>query len=183
MEILDFLFSNIAFLIALIWFVASMFSNKGKQERERNKIPRPVAQSIDEPEPVAQPREESRPVYQPFAVETPRETVEQLPTEEETISQRTAELLAKVESIQNRDRAHAGQRITPSRERLGANTTLQEAIMSSAISTAQEKKVIDLSRLDRQSVVQGMVWSQVFGLPRSKEPHRPWPRYVYTRHK
>ena len=184
MDILDLIFSNLAFSIALIWFVFSMFGKKEQEEQERRRHPRPVAQPIEVPRPEAQPREESRPVYQSFDLEESQKAAEELSNQEETVFQRTAELLAKAEEIQNRARSQAVTKSIQERNSLRAReTALQETILTGAKLALQEEKLIDFSQLDRKSIVQGMVWSQVFGLPRAKEPYRSWPRYMYTREK
>lgn len=37
--------------------------------------------------------------------------------------------------------------------------------------SSEAKRILDFKRIDQNNVVQGMIWSQVFASPRSKNPH------------
>lgn len=174
MEILDFLFSNIAFLVALIWFIASLFGKKQKEAQERNRHPRPVANPIDMELPwekAEQEKEEpeyaeKQPSYQEEVVEPPAYVQESFSRAEEV--RQTEELLSRVERIQ---RKRERRESTQDRERPGSERS------SHSPAPGHVEKWIDLSHLERKEIVQGMVWSQVFGLPRAKSPHRTNPYY------
>lgn len=37
-----------------------------------------------------------------------------------------------------------------------------------------EEEELDIGKLDKNKVIQGMIWSEVFGAPRSKNPHKTY---------
>lgn len=143
MEILEFLFSNIFFLIAILWFVSSIFGRKRKEEQQRNKNPRPVAFPTEERNP--------DPVASPVELDKPWKKVERIQSKEigsEAIGKLPVDTVITTEPVRYSKRS---------------------------------KQLLDFTNLNRTKAVQGMVWSQVFGLPRAKEPHRTSPYTKYSR--
>lgn len=165
MEILEFLFSNIFFLIAILWFVSSIFGRKRKEEQQRNKNPRPVAFPTEERNP--------DPVASPVELDKPWEKVEQEELQRnEGVRPRNQDLVRRAEWIESKEIGS---------EAIG-KLPVDTVIATEPVRySKRSKQLLDFTNLNRTKVVQGMVWSQVFGLPRAKEPHRTSPYTKYSR--
>jgi hypothetical protein len=168
-DILDFILSNWWLLIPIIWFFSGAFGKKGKEQQERNGHPLPVANPIE----VDEFRNDST------SADFPWERHQQ-----PNVESATNHADFKKDSRPRRPEAIGGNEDrtrtqTPSLDIAAQDLTSRPMnSLSNVQYSKEEKKRLDFKSIDTTSVVQGMVWSQVFGKPRSKEPHRT---SMYTR--
>jgi hypothetical protein len=159
-DILDFILSNWWLLLPIIWLFSGAFGKKAKEQQERNQNPRPVEQTLENHES----RDDSASMGFPW------ERVEEEPRSPSPQPNRAPR--RDIESYAS----NATQ--PPSSDITGQDLTSRRVSSDNEGYSREAKTRLDFKRVDTTSVVQGMVWSQVFGKPRSKEPHRT---SMYTR--
>lgn len=147
MDILELLMKNWWLLLALLWFFSGAIGKKGKQRREQQREPQSTPQSAETP------IDESRLMEQyPYTRQAPREFIAN--------STKMA-----VEHVKNNQLVR--QDID---EEIGQGTIVKSPSVGSYSKEARNQ--LDFKTIDKSKVVQGIIWSQIFGKPRAKEPHR-----------
>lgn len=147
MDILELLMKNWWLLLALLWFFSGAIGKKGKQRREQQREPQSTPQSAETP------IDESRLMEQyPYTRQAPGEFIAN--------STKKA-----VEHVKNNQlvRQDIG-------EEIGQGTIVKSPNVGSYSKEASNQ--LDFKTIDKSKVVQGIIWSQIFGKPRAKEPHR-----------
>lgn len=146
MEFLE-IFQNPLVIAFVIWILSSFFKGKPKEEdAEKQKQQRKT-------------RQQPKPVF--TTVEEPK--------------RRNAEKQMK-ETVQNANekiKLETIEQIEPSskiRDRRPTSTRLKQEREMKVTSVSGNKSAI---QLNKQSVVQGVIWSEILGPPRSKNPHFP----------
>ncbi|MFC0270053.1 hypothetical protein ACFFIX_01080 [Metabacillus herbersteinensis] len=146
MEILE-IFQNPIVIAFLIWILSSFFRGKPKEEDAQKQKQQ------------GKTRQQPKPVF--TTVEQPK--------------QRRAEQQLK-ETVQNayeKIKSETVEQITPSsttRDRRPISTRSKKENEVKVTSVAGTKSAI---QLNKQSVIQGVIWSEILGPPRSKNPHFP----------
>jgi len=161
-NLIDFILSNIHFVVFFGWILLGLFRRKNQEETEtrrgtsdqnKRKEPgpsKPTADSKEFPRPTA------------FPMEFPWEVFKEEPKPE----------LTKVEEKKIEEQRVAVEAKKPrERERIGRRDpeVISSPIVSNEIATPQ---AVNFSRIGPNQVIQGVIWSQVLGSPRSKDPHR-----------
>jgi hypothetical protein len=176
-DILDFILSNWWLLLPIIWLFSGAIGKKAKEQQEQNQGPRPVEQTqVDD-----QFGDDSASMGFPWerVEEEPRR-----PTPQQNLAKRrdiesyasnATDTMEEIGLTRTEKLAGYGDRMraqTPSADITGQDLTSRQGRSLDDGYSKEAKQRLDFKRIDRNSVVQGMVWSQVFGKPRSKEPHR-----------
>jgi hypothetical protein len=181
-DILDFILSNWWLLIPIIWLFSGAFGKKAKEQQERNHNPRPVEQTLDADES----RDDSASMGFPWerVEEEPRRPSPQNRAQRrdiESYASNATDTMKEIGLARSEEMGGYGDRMraqSPSSDITGQDLTSRRVSSLNEGYSKEVKNRVDFKRIDTTSVVQGMVWSQVFGKPRSKEPHRT---SMYTR--
>jgi hypothetical protein len=183
-DILEFLFGNIFFILLIIWILSGVFGGKKKNQQQSPRRPRPMQTDQRQRMPDLSGRtEDAQP--QTLEVDRPWETVEPKRTNpfdldfDDEVVQPTIERPRlepiRAEALKQHDHVREKRANVP-------DITVEDEISDMIQATrgqveevkysSEAKELLDFKRIDQTSVVQGMVWSQVFGKPRVKDPHR-----------
>jgi hypothetical protein len=172
-DILELIMNNWWLLLALLWFFAGALGKKGKQKQEQQREQQIEHQrdELDNYEPSVSRSDETDFKEQQASIEFPWEKIGQAPQRQETYTRPEPQEIKKnvtkkvVDHLQNNQlvRKEIGNEIGQGTKIISPNDVNY---------SKKAKQLLDFETLDGTKVVQGMVWSQIFGKPRSKEPHR-----------
>ncbi len=150
MTLIELLENNFWILLLLLWLVFGAVSRmrKGPQEQEQE---------------VPKPRQQSAPMDKPWEkIQDTQETVsvERLFDSDKKEADRTSRWIARNDLFQS-------------------NEGIEEPILLVKKKKKNKyRKLLDFNNMNEAQVIQGVIWSQVLGKPRSKEPHQT-NRYSY----
>lgn len=186
-NIFELISGNIFYVIILLWIISSLFSRgKGNQEEQQQKRPVPrqgntqrPTQGQRTPQRTERPQQAQTTARQPRTAQVGDKPWERVETKVET----EADRLRKAEQErERRQRMEQQQRRKEARPSFTEQETVHDSAISDQIGKGSEgggdayseraKALLDFSRLNAQNATQGMVWSQIFGMPRAKDPHR-----------
>lgn len=185
-NIFELIQQNIFFFIILLWILSSLFSRSRGNQEEQNKRPVPRQQQ-GHPQGQRAPQRTERPRQAQTTARQPRTaTVGDKPWERvETKVETEADRLRKAEQArEQRERMEQQQlrkdtKVRPSyaKQESVHDTAIGDQIgksmeVTTEVYSERAKALLDFSRINAESATQGMVWSQIFGMPRAKEPHR-----------
>ncbi|PAE23308.1 MULTISPECIES: hypothetical protein [Bacillaceae] len=152
---MEFLFENPFILIAVIAFISSMFKKK-KEERPVKQAPRSVQQENR----TQAERTSADPALAEVLEEEKRKLTEKSRRIEQEYRQRKQQTEQSMKALQSQQRA--AERKASAISRTAANTKTYPVEASGAGKFEPQK----------QSLVDGIIWSEILGPPRSKNPHR-----------
>ncbi|MCM3705205.1 MULTISPECIES: hypothetical protein [Cytobacillus] len=151
---MEFLFENPFILIAVIAFISSLFKKK-KEERPVKQAPRVQQENRTEAE-----RTSADPALAEVLEEEKRKLAEKSRRIEQEYRQRKQQAEQSMKALQSQQRA--AERKASAISRTAANTKAYPVEASGAGKYEPQK----------QSLVDGIIWSEILGPPRSKNPHR-----------
>ncbi|MBG9654783.1 hypothetical protein ACFRCQ_00020 [Cytobacillus firmus] len=152
---MEFLFENPFILIAVIAFISSFFK-KRKEEKPVKQAPRSVQQ-----ENRAQAESSADPALAEVLKEEKRKLTEKSRRIEEDYRQLKQQAEQSVKALQSQQRA--AERKASAISRTAANSKTGYPVEASGAGKFEQQK---------QSLVDGIIWSEILGPPRSKNPHR-----------
>ncbi|WP_026558702.1 hypothetical protein [Bacillus sp. J37] len=156
MDITD-IISNPIVWAFLVWLFSRLFTNKNNQEENKPKVP---SQPKNQQEPRQNPRPTARPVPKPVMTtieskqrnersKPPLQTVQEA---YEKMKQRTSENEIEVRVVKEQPKPKS---VMPQERTLSVNRNVR-----------QNHLVIDQNK-----AAQGVIWSEILGPPRAKNPH------------
>ncbi|PGT82900.1 MULTISPECIES: hypothetical protein [Bacillaceae] len=166
------IFTNPLVWAALAWLFSRVFTSKTKEDETNQKQPtkqtvspqdtrqdsRPSPRPNPRPNPRTSSRPNPRPVPKPVMT-----TVETKPREENRPPLQTVqEAYEKMKRNPVKD-----DRVNTVKERLGKPQALKEEKLPKVNRNVNRNQLI----VDQQSAAQGVIWSEILGPPRSKNPH------------
>lgn len=178
-NIIELILGNIFFIFIALWILSSLFGRKKQAEQQEDagdaypvepQRPRPQPQRQQQPwervdaERDNRPevvRHEAEPVAQPSRTSTVRQEWELSAAQKKAL---------ETDSMENAVSAFE----------IGGNEEGQLISVSAPVnrlSRQEAQKLIDFSRMSHKSVVEGYVWSEIFGKSRAKNPHRMYQKY------
>ncbi|MBG9445615.1 hypothetical protein [Cytobacillus firmus] len=153
---MEFLLENPFILIAVIAFISSFFKKK-KEEKPVKKAPRSVQQENR----AQAERTSADPALAEVLKEEKRKLTEKSKRIEEDYKQRKQQAEQSMKALQSQQRA--AERKASAISRTAANSKTGYPVEASGSGKFEPQK---------QSLVDGIIWSEVLGPPRSKNPHR-----------
>lgn len=186
MNIIEFIFDNPFILVILIGILSGLFGKKKQEEQQRRKHPQKKSTG-----PVAQPFEfpwEDRSEENEKESSQPKNAEEDLFEEYEEDDWDLEESVLEAEPVTTekrqaaiREETLASSSLQPidyRQEALAVPQDVSPALKGRALDRPQDtadlhRKAKNVSKVNRQQVVQGIIWSQILGEPRAREPHRP----------
>lgn len=167
MDILELLMKNWWVLLALLWFFSGALGKKGKQrqaEQQREQQSRP--QHLESP------NNESELLGQQASIEFPWEKVGRESRQEEPITRQVPREFMEMSTRKVDDHLNTNQLARTEIDTLEEIGQDNRVISTGHVNYSKHaKQLLDFKSVDKAKVVQGMVWSQIFGKPRAKEPH------------
>lgn len=179
-NLIGLILDNFWFFIILLWILGSFGGKKGKKQQDKNnpnrKYPTPTAgPPIEFPWEKAEPEREIQQQTvqraEPKANRSPME--EAWEWAEDVIKPRAkAKQDGSISTIQIED-SPIENRLRAS-ERKTERTQTKNHQMTQAPKRDQSsiQEAMNFNKMNKDTIVQGIIWSQVLGKPRSKEPHR-----------
>lgn len=153
---MEFLLENPFILIAVIAFISSFFKKK-KEEKPVKQAPRSVQQENR----AQAERTSADPALAEVLKEEKRKLTEKSRRIEEDYRQRKQQAEQSMKALQSQQRA--AERKASAISRTAANTKTGYPVEASEAEKFEPQK---------QSLVDGIIWSEILGPPRSKNPHR-----------
>lgn len=177
MGLIEFIFQNPFVMLILIGILTSLFGKKKQEEQKQRQRQRSNPQGRPAPQPIEVPWEnyeldpiEDEPVN--HSKNSGKQT--QAQGRENHRTPRSIEWYD--ESTVNSTQPASSTPIETYVERVQVapanRSVLPTAKQDSKRSSTQGHRAIDFKHINGQNVVQGIIWSQVLGAPRSREPHR-----------
>lgn len=143
MEIIDFILSNPLVVAGFIFVLSSLFGKKGKEKKQRRqKEKSSSAESLSRPS-------NDQNAKQPVHHESMKEAIETIESRYHTAKKNISELGAEI------------------------GTAINENQVTNQIdsSSVQHKRQKTSAAINKENAVQGFIWSEILGPPRSKKPH------------
>ncbi|NUH82244.1 hypothetical protein HUN92_00400 [Bacillus firmus] len=153
---MEFLLENPFILIAVIAFISSFFKKK-KEEKPVKQAPRSVQQENR----AQAERTSADPALAEVLKEEKRKLTEKSRRIEEDYRQRKQQAEQSMKALQSQQRA--AERKASAISRIATNTKTGYPVEASGAGKFEPQK---------QSLVDGIIWSEILGPPRSKNPHR-----------
>lgn len=153
---MEFLFENPFILIAVIAFISSFFKKK-KEEKPVKQAPRSVQQENR----TQAERTSADPALAEVLEEEKRKLTEKSRRMEQDYRQRKQQAEQSMKALQSQKRA--AERKASAISKTASNTNTGYPVKASGAGKFEPRK---------QSLVDGIIWSEILGPPRSKNPHR-----------
>ncbi|WP_202080683.1 hypothetical protein [Caldalkalibacillus salinus] len=186
-NLIEFLLGNVFYLVLLFWFLAGIFNKKREPQDDHT------------PSPQRAPRPTAGPIEIPWETVGDRENTNQRPQQQREGTKASSALDDQRRRNQESPKQTEAQRRYE--ELRSANTTVDSAVSDMAVTdqigdleemtetlrseaeyySKKAKDILDFKHMGKKSVTQGIVWSQILGPPRSRDPHRT-NRYQVRRH-
>ncbi|MDQ0858332.1 hypothetical protein [Bacillus sp. V2I10] len=150
MDLVDFILSNPLVIAGFIFVLSSLFGKKKKGKQQRRQMENPASSA-------------SVPV----------------PSIDQTANQPAAEerLKEAIDTIENRHHSAKSEMIELGNEIGSAADAIQAEIQTDS-KNSQLKRTTANPVINKDNVVQGIIWSEILGPPRSKKPHASAKRRV-----
>ncbi|PMC39673.1 hypothetical protein CJ195_07095 [Bacillus sp. UMB0899] len=156
MDIME-IFSNPIVWAFLVWVFSRLFTNKNKEEENKSKAPN---KPENRPEPRKSSRSNPRPVPKPVmtTVETKQRKEDRRPP------------LQTVQEAYEKMKQRSGERgidVKVMKEQPKQKPVVKEERPISVNRNVRQSHLV----IDRNKAAQGVIWSEVLGPPRAKNPH------------
>ncbi|EGL82659.1 hypothetical protein CathTA2_1815 [Caldalkalibacillus thermarum TA2.A1] len=192
MDLFEFIMNNFIFFLVLLWIVSSLFGKRGQAENEQ---PRPVRRHPQE-QPTwekmegweqEKPWEKANELQEKVSDQPGQET---LAIELEKQPGRVGGERSPREAIYKQIGLTEKQRRAKEMDLTDAKVAANEIGSMGEMSGLRPKERfrqeaqawLDFKKMTDKSVVQGYIWSEIFGKPRSKQPHPLYARYRRLSH-
>jgi hypothetical protein len=158
--ILDLILDNWWILLGALWLLSGVLGKKGK-EQERQKQNH---------------NHNSRPDAHPVEVDGTRDDHSSIEFPWEKVEGKSAQASPQRNQSQRDYMESSVENVVDYRkgtQMMAQDVSAQDIKSVDKVRYSKEaKQILDFKNINKTTVVQGMVWSQIFGKPRSKEPHR-----------
>jgi hypothetical protein len=204
-QLIEFIFSNLFFIILIVWFLSNVFRRRQAENDREGEGEGDVTTASDPRSGPASPRTntETWPGTEPSPVDAGGPDIYRVPESErtspqqdlpwETVSNDAANsqrhtanrheqemYMEHTEHVSKRYSSKLRSTVQHAERRYGggsrkAANDLNEVQRMLALQADRRKRLeqyLDFRNMDRDKVVQGFVWSEIFGQPRSKRKHR-----------
>lgn len=150
---MEFLFENPFILILLIGLISSLFKKgKGEEQQPRQRPPKPFVETIPIPESKIPQKSEK--------VETEKRTKESVKTIQSDFLDAKKQAEAKMAALREQQLKYEHQA-----ERLKEENELKQP-------TPTETAVKKSYRVEEKNLADAIIWAEILGPPRAKNPHR-----------
>jgi hypothetical protein len=153
-RIIEFLLSNIWIVIPILFFLVNLIGkNKREPSPEMERNPRPVATPMEFP----WGKVEWEPEYK----------------KDETDAKKTIEVDRLDDVLEYRESTRTSS--AELSELFDHTTTIRPE--NKKVGSSEVTRAISFKKIQRQDIIQGIVWSEVLGKPRAKKPYRISTKY------